>query len=225
MVCCRAPSSQAGPPGRTSAGPDRIEHAGIVPPGYADQLARLGLAVVTQPGFIAARGDWYEREVAPGEQAWLYPVASLLRAGVTVAAGTDAPFGPANPWDCVAAAVTRQTPGGHVLGPAERVTARTALAMFLAAPETCGTPRTVSPGQPADLCLLHGPLDRSAGRAVSRQRPGGHNGRPARPGQLVTATPEIGAVAHAVHQGGTPRPALWVTFDRPEKLNVLHPRS
>ena len=158
LVVTASAIEQAGPPGRACAGPDRIEHAGIVPPGYAHRLARLGLAVVTQPGFIAARGDSYEREVAPAEQDWLYPVASLMRAGVTVAAGTDAPFGPGNPWDCIAAAVARQTPSGHVLSPAERVTARTALKMFLAAPDDVRHTRTISPGQPADLCLLHCPL-------------------------------------------------------------------
>ena len=160
---------------------------------------------MTQPGFIAARGDSYEREVAPAEQHWLYPVASLLRAGVTVAAGTDAPFGPGNPWDCVAAAVTRLTPGGHVLAPAERVTARTALAMFLAAPDDVRHTRTISPGQPADLCLLHGPLTEALAAPSAASVRAVISGRPARPGQLVTATPEMGAVAHAVHQGAAPR--------------------
>ena len=63
---------QAGPAG------DRIEHAGIVPPGCAEQLARLGIAVVTNPGFIADRGDDYLREVPAAEQDWLYPCASLI---------------------------------------------------------------------------------------------------------------------------------------------------
>ena len=55
-------AGQAGPPGQECAGPDRIEHAGIVPPGYSGELARLGLAVVTQPGFIAARAFRWKRE-------------------------------------------------------------------------------------------------------------------------------------------------------------------
>ena len=158
LVISVSAAGQAGPPGQECAGPDRIEHAGIVPPGYSDELARLGLAVVTQPGFIAARGDSYLREVAAAERPWLYPAASLLRAGVTVAAGTDAPFGPGDPWQCIAAAVTRRAPGGHVLGPEERVTARMALKMFLGMPGDLRRTRTVAPGQPADLCLLRWPL-------------------------------------------------------------------
>ena len=96
-----------------SAG-DRIEHASVVPPGYSAQLAGLGLTVVTQPGFIGAHGDHYLRAVPAAEQDWLYPCASLLRAGTVVVAGTDAPFGPADPWRCVASAVTRSTRAGPI---------------------------------------------------------------------------------------------------------------
>ena len=138
------------PPGST----DRIEHAAVVPPGYAATLARLGLAVVTQPGFVHDRGDDYLRYVPPGEQAWLYPCASLLHAGVPVAAGSDAPFGPANPWLAVAAAASRRSSAGAVVGAAERVSARRALRLFLASPGDVRRIRGVAPGQPGDVCVL-----------------------------------------------------------------------
>jgi predicted amidohydrolase YtcJ len=138
---------------------DRVEHAGIVPPGYAEELRSLGAAVVTQPGFIAARGDAYLRDVPAAERDWLYPCASLTRAGVTVAAGTDAPFGPADPWLCIATAISRRTSSGQVLGMTERTSAIQALELFLAAPDDVHHVRTVEPGQPADLCLLHLPLN------------------------------------------------------------------
>jgi predicted amidohydrolase YtcJ len=137
---------------------DRIEHASVVPPGYAARLARLGLTVVTQPGFISVRGDDYLREVPAPEQAWLYPCATLARAGTAVAAGTDAPFGPADPWRCVAAAVARRTPGGRVLGRTERLSAARALRLFRTAPDDPGRLRQVRPGQPGDLCVLRTPL-------------------------------------------------------------------
>jgi predicted amidohydrolase YtcJ len=137
---------------------DRIEHASVVPPGYPARLARLGLTVVTQPGFISVRGDDYLREVPAAERAWLYPCATLARAGVAVAAGTDAPHGPGDPWRCVAAAATRRTPAGRVLGPAERLTPARALRLFLTAPEDPGRLRAVRPGQPGDLCVLRTPL-------------------------------------------------------------------
>jgi predicted amidohydrolase YtcJ len=133
---------------------DRIEHAGIVPPGCAETLARLGIAVVTNPGFIVDRGDDYLRKVPAAERDWLYPCASLIKAGVALAAGTDAPFGPADPWQCIAAATTRRTATGSILGPAERVSARRALRLFLTEPSDARHIRTVAPGQPSDLCLL-----------------------------------------------------------------------
>lgn len=142
------------------AGPaaDRIEHGGVVPPGYAERMAALKVAVVTQPGFIVARGDAFLRDVEPTEQEWLYPCASLIRAGVTVAAGTDAPFGPEDPWRCIAAATARRTQSGRLLGRHERVSASRALRLFLAAAEDLASIRAVAPGQPSDLCLLRVPL-------------------------------------------------------------------
>jgi predicted amidohydrolase YtcJ len=143
---------------RAGSAGDRIEHAAVVPPGYPERLAALDVAVVTQPGFIAARGDDYRRDIETAERAWLYPCASLIRAGVTVAAGTDAPFGPADPWRCIAAAITRRTSFGRVLGRNERVSASRALRLFLAAPEDVRRIRTVTAGQPSDLCVLRAPL-------------------------------------------------------------------
>ena len=151
LVSIAAPE-QAGPAG------DRIEHAGIVPPGCAQALGLLGVAVVTNPGFISNRGDDYRREVPAAERDWLYPCASLIRAHVAVAAGTDAPFGPADPWQCMAAATTRSTETGSVLSPTERVPAARALRLFLAEPSNVRRVRTVAPGQPSDLCILRQPL-------------------------------------------------------------------
>jgi predicted amidohydrolase YtcJ len=130
---------------------DRIEHAGVVPPGFAERLAALRATVVTNPGFLAERGDIYRREVSAEEQSWLYPCRSLLAAGVKVAAATDAPFGPDDPWTAISAAINRRTPAGAILGAAERVDPIVALKLFQ------GERRTAV-GEPADLCVMQGPL-------------------------------------------------------------------
>jgi predicted amidohydrolase YtcJ len=137
---------------------DRVEHAGIVPPGCAEKLARLGIAVITNPGFITDRGDDYIRDVPAAERDWLYPCASLISAGVPVAAGTDAPFGPRDPWRCIAGAATRSTPAGRVLGKTERLSPIAALRLLLADPDDVRQVRAVAPGQPSDLCILGQPL-------------------------------------------------------------------
>lgn len=139
---------------------DRIEHGAVVPPEIQASLRAAGLTVVTQPGFVAERGDAYWREVDPVDRPHLYPCASLDAAGVRVAGSTDAPFGQLDPWRAIAAAVDRTTVHGRVVGAAERVSARRALDLFLGAPHDPGGPvRRVTPGAPADLCLLHARLD------------------------------------------------------------------
>jgi predicted amidohydrolase YtcJ len=137
---------------------DRIEHGGVVPAELRDDLRRLGVTVVTQPHFVAERGDQYLADVDPDDRPLLYPCASLRAAGVAVAAGTDAPFGGADPWAAVRAAVHRRTRAGTVLGAGERVEPATALALFLGRPDSPADRRRVEPGAPADLCLLDRPL-------------------------------------------------------------------
>ena len=85
---------------------------------------------MTQPNFVAERGDQYLDEVPAAEHEQLWRVASLLRAGVPVALSTDMPFGDGDPWAAMRAAVHRTTPSGAVLGADECISARTALTMF-----------------------------------------------------------------------------------------------
>jgi predicted amidohydrolase YtcJ len=99
---------------------DRIEHGSVIPPDLLPALRRHHLTVVTQPGFVAERGDDYRRDVDPADQASLYPCRSLLDAGVGVAGSTDAPYSHPDPWRAVVAATTRTTSSGVVLGGDER---------------------------------------------------------------------------------------------------------
>jgi predicted amidohydrolase YtcJ len=138
-----------------AAGPrpgDRVEHGAVIPEELVPTLADLGVVVVTQPNFVAERGEQYRTDVDPDDLPHLYRCRSLLAAGVHVAAGTDAPFGGADPWAAMRAAV------GRDLNPDERVDPATALALFLGSPTSPATPRRVAVGAPADLVLLHVPL-------------------------------------------------------------------
>ncbi len=132
---------------------DRVEHGSVVPPDLAVSLVRLGLTVVTQPGFVAERGDEYLAEVDPDDVPHLYPCRSLIDAGVPVMGSTDAPYTRPDPWAAIAAAVGRTTRAGAVVGPGERVTPAQALRLFTQDPLHPGRDRTVEPGAPADLCL------------------------------------------------------------------------
>jgi predicted amidohydrolase YtcJ len=160
---------------QAGGGPHRIEHASVAPPEVVDRLVSLPVTVVTQPGFVGEHGDRYRREVEARDQRWLYRLRAWIRAGVPVAGSTDAPFGDADPWLAMRAAVTRRTAGGAVLGCQERLCPEEALALFLAPLERPGgRPRRVEVGAPADLCLLEVPwgdarhhLDRRLVRATA----------------------------------------------------------
>ncbi|MHB1777610.1 MAG: amidohydrolase family protein, partial [Acidimicrobiales bacterium] len=139
-------------------GPHRIEHASVAPPELVALVAAVPACVVTQPGFVRQHGDRYRREVDPADLPWLYRLAAWRRAGVPLAAGSDAPFGDADPWEAMAAATDRRTAGGALLGPGEALTPEEALGLFLAPLSSPGgPPRVVRPGAPADLCLLAEP--------------------------------------------------------------------
>jgi predicted amidohydrolase YtcJ len=136
---------------------DRIEHAAVVPDDNLTDLAELGVTVVTQPNFVAERGDQYLADVPATEHAQLWRVASLLNAEVRVALSTDMPFGHGDPWTAMRAAVYRTTVSGAVLNANECVSATKALTMFLGRPDRPGLARTIEPGQPGDLCVLTEP--------------------------------------------------------------------
>ena len=136
---------------------DRIEHASVTPPALLDALHALGLTVVTQPNFVAERGDSYVEDLSPDTHADLYRCASFLKRGIPLAGGTDAPFGDADPWRAMKAAVTRRTANGMLLGDEERLTPEQALALFTGSLAAPAQPRHVAIGVDADLCLLDRP--------------------------------------------------------------------
>lgn len=133
---------------------DRIEHAAVVPEDCIADLVELGATVVTQPNFVAERGDEYRAGIPTSRHHQLWRVASLCAAGVPVAFSTDTPFGVGDPWAAMRAAVHRRTRRGAVLGVSEAVSPQQALTMFLGWPERPDLPRRVAAGQPGDLCVL-----------------------------------------------------------------------
>lgn len=137
---------------------DRIEHGAVIPDDLIDEIATLGLMVVTQPNFVAERGDRYLADVDPDDQPHLWRCRSLVDRGVSVVGGTDAPFGHPDPWRAVRAAMERTTEAGRPLGVHERLDAEPALGLFLGSARTPAEPRRVVAGETTDLCLLDRPL-------------------------------------------------------------------
>jgi predicted amidohydrolase YtcJ len=134
---------------------DRIEHAAITPPEMLRQIAQLKLIVVTQPNFIAERGAAYLRDVDIADRPWLYRLRGFAEAGISLAAGTDAPFGVADPWAAMQAAVTRRTDAGEIIGAHEALMPEAALELFLGDPLLPGKGiNWIEIGSRADFCLL-----------------------------------------------------------------------
>ncbi|OBF28366.1 amidohydrolase [Mycobacterium sp. ACS1612] len=136
---------------------DRIEHAAVVPDDMVSELTNLGVTVVTQPNFVAERGDQYLTDVPAEEHHALWRLRSLLQAGVKVALSTDMPFGRGDPWATMRAAVARTTAAGARLGPQECVSAEQALTMFCGSADAPAHPRALAAGEPGDLALLSAP--------------------------------------------------------------------
>ncbi|MDM7956663.1 amidohydrolase family protein [Blastomonas sp.] len=134
---------------------DRIEHGSMIPHSMIPDIARAGLTVVTQPGFVHDRGDRYLAQIPAHEIDDLYRLSSLRDAGVALAAGSDAPYASVSPWIGIAAAQNRLTRHGARLGAAEAISAREALALYSPGglKGVAAAPR-ISVGQNADLCLV-----------------------------------------------------------------------
>ncbi|HVL00370.1 MAG TPA: amidohydrolase family protein [Dongiaceae bacterium] len=143
---------------------NRIEHASVTPEHAFDRMLQLGVTVVTQPHFILEKGDAYLHDIEPDQHDSLYRCRTFLDKNIPLAGSSDAPFGMADPWIAMRAAVERRTTSGRLLGKNEALTPEQALALFLGSLETPGKMRHIKIGMPADLCLLKHPW------AVARTR-------------------------------------------------------
>lgn len=134
---------------------DRIEHGTLIPDDAMVELAEMELTVVAQPGFLLNRGDRYHSTLTSAEKKLLLRLQSLRRAGVGLAGGSDAPYGPLNPWLAMMAAVDRRTQSGVPLNIDEALSAEQALALYLGAPSNPGGgTRQITVNSVADLVVL-----------------------------------------------------------------------
>ena len=148
---------------------DRIEHASATDPPTLRLLREVSgergdVVVVTQPNFIAERGDRYLRDVPPEDHDNLYRCRSFLEAGIPLGAGTDSPYGGPDPWAAMRAAVERRTSDGRIVGEGETLSPEQALALFLAPLDSPGgAAREVTVGAPAEFCVLARPWHEARG--------------------------------------------------------------
>ncbi|MFB7512205.1 amidohydrolase [Streptomyces sp. NPDC056144] len=140
-----------------------LAHLQVVHPDDLARFAQLGAIANIQPLWAAHEPQMDELTIpflGPERAAWQYPFASLVRAGATLAAGSDWPVSSPDPILGIHVAVNRQdpeSPDAPVFYPEQRIDLPTALAAYTAGTahvnghEDAGSLRA---GNLADLVVL-----------------------------------------------------------------------
>ncbi|MFD7625633.1 amidohydrolase [Streptomyces sp. NPDC059851] len=138
--------------GRVRAARHRVEHAEMMTPETIAAFAELGLTASVQPAFDAAWGGedgMYADRLGAERARTLNPFAALLKAGVPLAFGSDAPVTPFDPWGTVRAAAFHRTPE-HRISVRAAFTAHTRGGWRALGRDGAGV---LVPGAPADYAL------------------------------------------------------------------------
>ncbi|MFJ5723069.1 amidohydrolase [Streptomyces sp. NPDC093149] len=140
-----------------------LAHLQVVHPDDLARFARLGATANIQPLWAAHEPQMDELTIpflGPERASWQYPFGSLLRAGATLAAGSDWPVSSPDPIAGIHVAVNRMEPGatdGRVFLPEQCLDLATAVAAYTAgSAHVNGHDDTGSllPGHLADLVVL-----------------------------------------------------------------------
>lgn len=136
----------------------RLEHCAICPPDLQRRVRLQGIVPAMQPAFFWEFGDGYIVNYGRQRADWMFPVKSLLDAGVVVAGSSDAPVTDHRPLFGIEQAMTRATMNGDICGPDERVDLDTAIRMYTwngaYAQFQEDRKGTIEPGKYADLTVL-----------------------------------------------------------------------
>ncbi|WP_030394036.1 amidohydrolase [Kitasatospora purpeofusca] len=164
-----------------------LAHLQVVHPDDLPRFARLGAIANIQPLWAAHEPQMDELTIpflGPERAAWQYPFGALLRAGATLAAGSDWPVSSPDPLAGLHVAVNRREPEAdddRVFLPEQRLDLASAIAAY-----TAGTAHVnghddagvLAPGLLADLVVLDrdiltGPPEEIASARVLRTYVGG----------------------------------------------------
>lgn len=131
----------------------RIEHASLVAPDEARRMARLGIAVSTQPLFVHSEKAWLHERLGTERARHAYPLRDLLDAGVRVGGASDAPIESTCVLHAIQCCVTREGfEPAQGISPVEALRLFTSEAAWLQFEED--EKGTLAPGKRADLVQL-----------------------------------------------------------------------
>jgi predicted amidohydrolase YtcJ len=158
----------------------QLAHLQVVHPDDVPRFRRLGAIANIQPLWAAHEPQMDELTIPflDRERAsWQYPFGDLLRAGATLAAGSDWPVSSADPLQGIHVAVNRRAPEAKddvpVFLPAQRLDLGAALAAYTAGSAHANhldDTGTIAPGRAADLVVLDRDVFDGPAEAIGRAR-------------------------------------------------------
>ncbi len=139
----------------------RLEHFGLPDRAQIERARRLGAIAAPQTVFLHALGMNFRRYLNDDYLARTYPIRSMLRGGLTVALGSDAPVVPDDrPLLGIQAAVTRKDREGVRIAPGEAISVEDALYAYTMGGAIGSGDQanrgSLTPGKWADFAVLAG---------------------------------------------------------------------
>lgn len=127
-----------------------------------DAMARYGISVSAQPGFLFVEGDLYFQHISREKARTFTPLKSYLEHGVRVACNSDAPSNHYHPFLGMEAALFRETSRGESLGCEEALRIQEVLPLFTRESAFLAfldqSVGSLEKGKEADLVVLQGDL-------------------------------------------------------------------
>ena len=108
----------------------RIEHCGMINEDLLDRIKRLGIIPISNPIFLYEFGDGYITNYGKERAYRMFTCKSFLDKGIVAAGASDCPITFSDPLMGIYLAVNRETQGGQVINPDERLKPIEALRMF-----------------------------------------------------------------------------------------------
>ncbi|QQG49018.1 MAG: amidohydrolase [archaeon] len=127
----------------------RIEHASLLPPDLLSRMRKHAVRATVQPLFITS-DTWASERLGPERARHLYPLRSMLKAGIIASGSSDSPIESMSPILGMWASMVRSG-----VAPEEALSMSEAVALYTSnARSNGGDPEEEGLGARADLCLL-----------------------------------------------------------------------
>ncbi|MBQ0079582.1 MAG: amidohydrolase [Eubacterium sp.] len=144
----------------------RIEHCGMINDELLGRIKDLGIVPISNPIFLYEFGDGYITNYGKESAYRMFTCKSFLDRGIISAGASDCPITFSDPLMGIHLAVNRETQGGQVINPDERLKPMEALRMFTYngayASREEDIKGSIEVGKLADLAVLNGDFTKCA---------------------------------------------------------------